>query len=103
MSIFSLLSMLDQVFEWSRLKIDHQDSPCVDGSETKSSHHEIEDFEILEFAGKRLLVVKLNDHARGIRNLPNQPVPFPCSFGRPIEEVLEILRSKIDRTPRPRK
>ena len=37
MSIFSLLSMLDQAFEWSRLKIDHQVSPCVDGSETKSS------------------------------------------------------------------
>ena len=35
MSIFSLLSMLDQAFEWSRLKIDHQDSPCVDGSKPK--------------------------------------------------------------------
>ena len=104
MSIFSLLSMLDQVFEWSRLKIDHQGFSLRGWFQNqKFKHYEIEDFEILEFAGKRLLVVKLNDHARGIRNLPNQPVPFPCSFGRPIEEVLEILRSKIDRTPRPRK
>ena len=68
----------------------------------KFSHHEVEDFQVHEFAGKKLLVVELKEAARKLRNLPNQPVPFPCCFGRPIDEVLKIVRSKIDRTPRPK-
>lgn len=64
-------------------------------------HHEIEDFKIHEFTGKKLLTVVLREHARRSRKLPDQPIPFPCCFGRPIEDVLKVVKSKIDRTPRP--
>ena len=103
MLVLSLLSLLDQLFSWSRLKIDREGFSLRGWLRNqKFSHHEVEDFQVHEFAGKKLLVVELKEAARKLRNLPNQPVPFPCCFGRPIDEVLKIVRSKIDRTPRPK-
>ena len=98
-----LLSLLDQVFEWSRLKIDERGyslrgwfrNLCI-------QHHEIVDFHLVEFAGKKLLSVELKKEARLARNLGDQSLPFPCCFGRPSEEVLAIVRAHINRKPRAR-
>ena len=103
MALMTLLSVLDQIFEWSRLKIDRNGYSLRGWFRRQHfAHHEIEDFKIHEFAGKKLLTVELKDHARESRNLPDEPIPFPCCFGRPVDQVLQIVRPTIDRTPRPR-
>ena len=89
------------VFESSRkhgrpIKWTHKASARI------SEHSGVEDFKIHEFAGKKLLTVELKDHARKSRNLPDDPIPFPCCYGRPVDQVLSIVRSRIDRTPRSR-
>jgi hypothetical protein len=103
MGVVSLLSLLDQLFEWSRLRIDHR-GYSLRGWFRKEwiEHHEIKDFKVDEFAGKKLLVVELTERAQKSRNLPDQWIPFPCCFGHPVEQVHKIIRSKIDLTPRPR-
>jgi hypothetical protein len=103
MALITLLSVLDQIFEWSRLKIDRNGYSLRGWFRRQHfAHHEIEDFKIHEFTGKKLLTVELKDHARESRNLTDEPIPFPCCFGRPVDQVLQIVRSGIDRTPRPR-
>ena len=98
-----MLSLLDQIFEWSRLKIDERGYSLRGWFRNLwIDHHEIIDFHLVEFAGKKLISVELKKEALLARNLDNQPLPFPCSFGRPSEEVLTILRSQINRTPRAR-
>jgi len=101
--LMSLLNLLDQIFEWSRLKID-QNGFWLRGwfRNQRIPHHEIKEFKIVEFAGKKLLTVELIGSAYDSRDIPHQPIPFPCSFGRPIEEVYNLIQSKIDRTPKPR-
>ena len=98
-----LLSLLDQVFEWSRLKIDERGYSLRGWFRNLwIDHHEIVDFHLVEFAGKKLLSVELKKEARLARNLDDQSLPFPCCFGRPSEEVLTIVRAHINRTPRAR-
>ena len=101
--LMSLLNLLDQIFEWSRLKID-QNGFWLRGwfRNQRIPHHEIKEFKIVEFAGKKLLTVELIGSAYDSRKISHQPIPFPCSFGRPVEEVCKIMQSKIDRTPKPR-
>ena len=65
------------------------------------AHYEIENFEIVEYAGKKLLAANLSAGTRERLNLPDQPFPFPCSLAV-VDEVLPILNSSIDRTPRRR-
>ena len=103
MLIISLLSLLDQIFEWSRLCIDQKGYHLRGWFKNHSfAHYEIENFELVEYSGKKLLTVNLTESTRECLNLPDQPFPFPCSFGRPVDEVLSILNSSIDRTPRRR-
>ena len=65
--ILSLLSLLDQLFEWSRLKINHEGFSLRGWFRNqKFLHHEIENFQVHEFAGKKLLVVELKKDAKGI-------------------------------------
>jgi hypothetical protein len=98
-----LLSLLDQIFEWSRLKIDERGYSLRGWFRNLwIDHHEIVDFHLVEFAGKKLISVELKKEARLARNLGDQPLPFPCCFGRPSEEVLAIVRAHINRTPRSR-
>ena len=98
-----LLSLLDQIFEWSRLKIDERGYSLRGWFRNLwIDHHEIVDFHLVEFAGKKLLSVELKKEARLARNLDDQPLPFPCCFGRPSGEVLSIVRAHINRTPRAR-
>jgi len=102
MSLVSMLSLFDQIFEWSRLRIDRNGYSLRGWFRNQFlAHHEIKDFQIVEFTGKRLLAVEFKEHAQKDRGLTNQPVPFPCCFGRSIDEVYKIVRSGVDRTPRP--
>ena len=99
--LICLLSLLDQIFEWSRLKIDDRGYSLRGWFRNLwIDHHEIVDFQLVEFAGKKLLSVELKKDARLARNLDDQPLPFPCCFGRPVEDVLKIVRSQINRKPR---
>jgi len=101
--LICLLSLLDQIFEWSRLKIDDRGYSLRGWFRNLwIDHHEIVDFQLVEFAGKKLLSVELKKDARLARNLDDQPLPFPCCFGRPVEDVLKIVRSQINRKPRAR-
>jgi hypothetical protein len=98
-----LLSLLDQICEWSRLKIDERGYSLRGWFRNLwIDHHEIVDFHLVEFAGKKLLSVELKKDARLARNLDDQPLPFPCCFGRPVEDVLKIVRAHINRKPRAR-
>ena len=98
MTLFSLLSLLDQIFEWSRLRVDENGFSLRGWFRNQQiKHHEIEDFELVEYAGKKLLAVILKKSTN-----TEQSLPFPCCFGHPVEEVLKMVRSQIDRTPRPR-
>ena len=101
--LICLLSLLDQIFEWSRLKIDDRGYSLRGWFRNLwIDHHEIVDFHLVEFAGKKLLSVELKKDARLARNLDDQPLPFPCCFGRPVEDVLKIVRAQINRKPRAR-
>ena len=103
MATVSLLCLFDQVFEWSRLKIDCNGF-WLRGwfKNLRIAHHEIKDFKIAQFAGKPLLTVELLESAYESRKIAHQAIPFPCCFGRPVDEVCKLVRSKIDRTPKPR-
>ena len=101
--LICLLSLLDQIFEWSRLKIDDRGYSLRGWFRNLwIDHYEIVDFHLVEFAGKKLLSVELKKDARLARNLDDQPLPFPCCFGRPVEDVLKIVRAQINRKPRAR-
>ena len=57
MAVISLLSLLDQVFEWSRLRIDRRGFSLRTWLRNQSlAHSEVEDFEIIQFAGRKLMV-----------------------------------------------
>ncbi len=101
MTLVSVLSLLDQIFEWSRLRIDREGYSLRGWFRNQFfAHHEIKDFKIVEFTGKKLLAVEFKDQVRKDRGLTDQPIPFPCCFGRSIDEVFKTVRSAIDRTPR---
>ena len=101
LALTSLLSLLDQVFQWSRLKID-RDGYDLRGwfRRQRFGHKEIERFSSQEYAGRQLVVVHLSGEALQSRGLPDEGVPFPCAFGRPFDQVMEALNQNLDRTPR---
>ena len=62
MTLVSVLSLLDQIFEWSRLKIDRNGYSLRGWFRHQSfAHHEIQDFQIVEFTGKKLLAVEFKE------------------------------------------
>lgn len=99
--LLGLLNLGDLIFEWSRLLI-NKDGYNLRGwwSKRHFRHEEIESFATENYGGRPLLMVKLKKRALQIRGLVDEPIPFPCTFGRPAEDVLEILRKNLDKTPR---
>ena len=91
-----ILSLLDQLFEWSRLRVD-RDGYHLRGWWRRLSfqHREIERFELAKFANRPLIAIVLTQEARERRGLQDPCFPFPCSFGRPMEEVIEKLRGSL--------
>ncbi len=98
---FGLMNLLDLFFEWSRLLID-KDGYHLRGWWRKQHfrHEEIEFFATENYGGRLLITVQLKKKALQIRGLQDEPIPFPCSFGRPVEEILDTLKKHLDKTPR---
>jgi hypothetical protein len=99
--LLGLLNLLDQIFEWSRLKI-NQDGYSYRGWWRRQhfKHEEIESFSSEVYAGRTLIVVHLRKKALKLRGLDDKPIAFPCSFGRPVEDTLKTLQKHLDKTPR---
>ena len=99
--LLGLLNLLDQIFEWSRLKI-NKDGYSYRGWWRRQhyKHEEIESFSSEIYAGRPLIVVQLRKKALNLRGLEEKPIAFPCSFGRPVEDVLKTLKKNQDKTPR---
>jgi len=98
--IFAFLNLGDQLIGWSRLKID-QDGYDLRTWWTRKKflHQEIDRFDLQEFLKKKLIVVLLKERSGDYAN--SEPIPFPCSFGRPVDEIYEVVKSSLDTTPRP--
>lgn len=99
--LLGLFNLFDQIFEWSRLLI-NRDGYSYRGWWRRQHyrHEEIESFSTEAYAGRLLIMVNLKKRALSLRDLEEKPIAFPCSFGRPADEVLKVLRENLDKTPR---
>ena len=94
--VLAMLSLLDQMFEWSRLRIDDKGYSLrgwVRRLELRKN--EVEGFVLKNYLNRDLILVRLTDQAALERSLENRQIPFPCTFGRPAEDVLETLKSSL--------
>jgi hypothetical protein len=96
LGLVALLNLLDQLCEWSRLKID-RNGYHLRGWLRKQSfeHREIDRFELTKFANRFLIALVLKSKAQTERGLDDPHVPFPCAFGRPVEQVIETLQGSL--------
>ncbi|MEC7800549.1 MAG: hypothetical protein VX609_04605 [Verrucomicrobiota bacterium] len=99
--ILFLLSLLDQLVEWSRLKID------ADGYDLRTwfkrqkfRHEEIDSFSSQTYLNRQLIILNLRKQSAAKLNLEESEVPFPCAFGHPVEDILKKLQKALDKTPR---
>jgi hypothetical protein len=96
LALAGLLNVLDQLFEWSRLKIDPEGFHLRSWWRKESFRHdEIKDFEIETYINRMLVVAVLKESAVESRGLSNERLSFPCTFGRPVEPILKTLREKL--------
>ena len=96
LALAGLLNLFDQLFEWSRLKIDGEGYHLRGWWRRQSFRHgEIEGFEIEEYAKRKLVVLVLKPKAQAERGLEDPRVAFPCAFGRPVDTVLETLQDSL--------
>lgn len=96
-----ILSLLDQVFVWSRLRIDG------DGYDlrtwfrrVKYRHQDIDSFTSQIYLNRELIILKLKKQAVEKYQLSQDEIPFPCSFGRIVEDIIKQLNKSLDKTPR---
>jgi len=95
-AVLAALSLLDQVFEWSRLRIDEQGYSLRGWfRRLELRKNEVEEFVLKNYMNRDLILVRLTEAAAVERSLENSEVPFPCSFGRPPGEVFETLTSSL--------
>ena len=95
LALAGLLNVLDQLFEWSRLKIDPEGFHLRSWWRKESFRHdEIKDFELETYVNRMLVVAVLKESAAESRGL-NERLSFPCTFGRPAEPILKTLREKL--------
>jgi hypothetical protein len=99
--VLALLNLLDQLFQWSRLLIDSE-GYSFRGWWRKQHyrHEEIESFDTEIYAARLLIVVNLRKKSQKLRGLKDEPIAFPWTFGRPVEDILKVLRDNHDKTPR---
>ena len=94
--VVAVLSLLDQVFEWSRLRIDHNGYSLRGWfRRIDLSFDEIIGFELSEYAQRKLIVVRLRDKSSSDQPDHQKTLPFQCSFGRPVDEVFETLEKAL--------
>ena len=99
--ILFVLSLLDQLFQWSRLLIDYSGYDLRTWfKRQRYRHEEIDSFTSQTYLNRELIILKLRQQALEKYNLDNLEIPFPCAFGRPVEDVLKQLRITLDKTPR---
>ena len=99
--ILFLLSLLDQLVKWSRLRIDEEGYDLRTWfKRQRFRHEEIDSFSSQTYLNRQLIVLKLRKQALEKFKLEDPEVPFPCAFGRPVEDVLKQLQDSIDKTPR---
>ena len=99
--ILFLLSLLDQLVKWSRLRIDEEGYDLRTWfKRQRFRHEEIDSFSSQTYLNRQLIVLKLRKHALEKFKLEDPEVPFPCAFGRPVEDVLKQLKDSLDKTPR---
>ena len=96
-----ILSLFDQVFVWSRLRIDE------DGYDLRTwfrrlkyRHQDIDRFTSQIYLNRELIILKLKKEAVEKYQLPQDEIPFPCSFGRIVEDIMKQLNESLDKTPR---
>ena len=94
--VVAMLNLLDQLFVWSRLRIDANTYSLRSWfRRIELRQDEVESFIFSEYMRRQLIVVKLTDSAATERGLSKPEMPFPCAFGRPADEVLETLRGTL--------
>ena len=94
--VLATLSLLDQLFEWSRLRIDEKGYSLRGWFQrVEFRKDEVEEFVLKNYMNRDLILVRLTDQAALDRSLENCEIPFPCTFGRPAVEVLESLRNTL--------
>jgi hypothetical protein len=82
--ILFVLCLMDQLVQWSRLRIDENGYDLRTWfKRQKYRHEEIESFS-----------------SQIYHKLQEPEIPFPCSFGRSVEDVLAQLQKSLDKTPR---
>ena len=95
LTLAGLLNILDQLFEWSRLRIDSEGFHLRSWWRKESFRHdEIKDFELETYINRMLVVAVLKESAAEFRGV-NERLSFPCTFGRPAEPILKTLREKL--------
>lgn len=96
LALAGLLNLLDQLFEWSRLKIDPEGFHLRSWWRKESFRHdEIKDFEEEVYINRKLIVVVLKKSTVESKGLSTDRIPFPCTFGRHAEPILKTLREKL--------
>ena len=99
--ILFLLSLLDQLVKWSRLRIDEEGYDLRTWfKRQRFRHEEIDSFSSQTYLNRQLIVLKLRKQALEKFKLEDPEIPFPCAFGRPVEDVLKQLQGSLDKTPR---
>ena len=96
-----MLSFLDQLLQLSLLRIDaHGYDLRTWLKRQKYRHEEIESFSSRAYLNRQLIILQLKQHAVEKLQLQDPEIPFPCSFGRPVDDVLALLKKSLDKTPR---
>ena len=99
--VLFVLSLLDQLMQWSRLRIDETGYDLRTWfKRQRYRHEEIESFTSQTYLNRELIILKLRQQALEKYNLDEPEIPLPCAFGRPVEDVLTQLRKSLDKTPR---
>lgn len=99
--ILFVLSLLDQLLQWSRLRIDETGYDLRTWfKRQRYRHEEIESFTSQTYLNRELIILKLRQQALEKYNLEESEIPFPCAFGRAVEDVLTQLQKSLDKTPR---
>ena len=96
LGVLATLSLLDQMFEWSRLRIDEKGYSLrswVRRLELRKD--EVEEFVRKNYMNRDLILVRLTETAVIERALVDHEIPFPCTFGRPVDDVFEALKSSL--------
>lgn len=92
----AFLNLFDQLITWSRLRIAPNSYSLRSWFRNlEFRREEVEDFLQQEFLRRPLVMIKLTESAVKERRMSNAEIPFPCTFGRPAEEVLETLRNTL--------